>query len=52
MNTESNKKEPQFWKGDPSGGFATGLVAGFIIGLINICSFNIPWLGRICFIVI
>lgn len=52
MNTESNKKEPQFWKGDPSGGFATGLVAGFIIGLINICSFNIPWLGRICFIAI
>lgn len=52
MNTESNKKEPQFWKGNPSGGFATGLVAGFIIGLINICSFNIPWLGRICFIAI
>ena len=32
MNTESNKKEPQFWKGDPSGGFATGLVADSSLG--------------------
>lgn len=52
MDNENKKKESNFWKGDPSGGFATGLVAGFIIGLINICSFNIPWLGRICFIAI
>lgn len=52
MDTKNNKKQSQFWKGDPSGGFATGLVAGFIIGLINICSFNIPWLRRICFIAI
>lgn len=46
----SRKKEPIFWKGDGALGFGFGISIGFLIGIINMMFFNIPWLGRIVFL--
>lgn len=50
MDTENNKKESKFWKGEPGAGFLLGIVVGFLTGAINIGWLGIPWLGRICFV--
>ncbi|MCP0886969.1 hypothetical protein LB941_06430 [Ligilactobacillus sp. WILCCON 0076] len=44
------KKEPKFWKGDPVGGFASGLMAGIVAGIINILFLHWWHIGIIVFI--
>ncbi len=48
----SSKKGPIFWKGDGVSGFMYGLVAGALIGIINMVFLNIWHLGIICWIAI
>lgn len=48
----NNKKESDFWKGDPFTGFVLGAIVCLIVGSINICTINFPWLGRLCFLAI
>lgn len=50
MNTENQKKQSDFWKGDPFTGFVLGAIVGLIVGSINIATISFPWLGRLCFL--
>lgn len=47
---EKETKEPKFWKGDPAGGFASGLMAGIVVGIINILFLHWWHIGIIAFI--
>ncbi|MCI1921758.1 MAG: hypothetical protein LKJ22_07500 [Liquorilactobacillus nagelii] len=44
------EKEPKFWKGDPAGGFASGLMIGIVVGIINILFLHWWHIGVIVFI--
>lgn len=46
------KKEPKFWKGDPVGGFATGLLSGLVVGIINILFLHWWHIGIIVFLIV
>ncbi|EJF00808.1 SLC41A family transporter [Liquorilactobacillus mali] len=46
------EKEPKFWKGDPAGGIATGLLSGLVVGIINILFLHWWHIGIIVFLVV
>lgn len=50
--TNSAKEGPLFWKGSGINGFLTGALAGFIIGIINICFIHFEHLGLIVWAII
>jgi hypothetical protein len=47
---EDKSKKSKFWKGDPVGGFASGLMAGIVVGMINILFLHWWHIGIIAFI--
>lgn len=46
------KKNPKFWKGDPAGGFATGLFSGVFVGIVNILFLHWWHIGIFVFLAI
>jgi hypothetical protein len=47
---EDKSKKKKFWRGDPVGGFASGVMTGIVVGIINILFLHWWHIGIIAFI--